>query len=46
MSEEIGKFYLKEEQWHFKGDTAESAKVFINDVKRMFKPSTPPNNNK
>ena len=36
QKDKIGEFYFEDEQWHFEGDTSESAKVFIKEVKRMF----------
>ena len=34
--EKIGAFYYEDEQWHFEGEMAESAKVFVKWLQETF----------
>ena len=43
QGEQIGEFIFKDEQWHFKGKMAESAKVFIKFLQETFDLTKPQN---
>jgi hypothetical protein len=38
-NKEVGKFFLKDGLFEFEGDTTESARIFVEEIKRMFKDS-------